>query len=506
MNVALILAGGVGNRLGAKIPKQFIEVLGKPVLAYTIEAFEKHPEIDAVLVACVKSYMDYMWEMKEKYKLSKLKWVCEGGDTFQGSVLNGVKHLEEKISRDDIVLVHFGASPFLTGDIITDCIRVCKEKGNAISTTDFYVLSGKKKSTESVADPNNCSEEYIDRETLAVMNSPHAFKYGFINDLYKEAIETGVIDTVEPHTTTLMYAMGKKIYFSLGSQNNIKITRKEDLELFEGYVLEQQRKSKETIEGEVVVFLADGFEECEGLLVVDLLRRAGLKVIMASIMGRRDVKSSRNILVHADCLAESVNYDKARIVVLPGGRLGTENLSKSGIVKEQCLSFAKNKLVAAVCAAPSILSSLGILEGRKATVHPDFEDKMNRAVVLNESVVVDKNIITGQGLGVTQSFAFELMRMLGKEDMITPIKISICCPHYVSYLTTDEKREAINRRVHKTANWEKWNHINMSLDLTEKEERLKRLFKEFFIEENYSLYPDLMTELDEQGWEIAEPV
>ena len=241
MNVALILAGGVGNRLGANIPKQFIEVCGKPVLAYTIEAFERHPEIDAVLVACVKPYIDYMWEMKEKYELSKLKWVCEGGDTFQGSVLNGIRYLEDKISLDDTVLIHFGASPFITGDIISDCIRVCKEKGNAISTTDFYLLSGKKKTTDSVSEPENYTEEYINRDTIAIMNTPHAFQYGFVSDMYKEAIETGVIDTVEPHTTTLMYAMGKKIYFALGNQLNIKITRKEDLDLFEGYVLMKQK-------------------------------------------------------------------------------------------------------------------------------------------------------------------------------------------------------------------------------------------------------------------------
>ena len=245
MNVALILAGGVGNRLGAKIPKQFIEVLGKPVLAYTIDAFEQHPEIDAVLVACVKPYMDYMWEMKEKYGLTKLKWVTEGGDTFQGSVLNGIRFLEDKIGREDIVLVHFGASPFITVDIISDVIRVCKEKGNAISATDYYLLCGRKKATSSVTDPDNYTEEYINRDTIAVMNSPHAFRYGFIDDLYKEAIETGVIDTVEPHTTTLMYAMGKKIYFSYGSQNNIKITRKEDLDLFEGYVLMKQKRARE---------------------------------------------------------------------------------------------------------------------------------------------------------------------------------------------------------------------------------------------------------------------
>lgn len=424
MNVALILAGGVGNRLGAKIPKQFIEVLGKPVLAYTIEAFEKHPEIDAVIVACVKPYIDYMWQMKEKYGLSKLKWVTEGGDTFQGSVLNGVRYLEDKISRDDIILVHFGASPFLTGDIITDCIKVCKEKGNAISTTDFYVLSGKKKSTESVAIPENYSDEYIDRETIAVMNSPHAFKYGFIDDLYKEAVETGVIDTVEPHTTTLMYAMGKRIYFALGSQNNIKITRKEDLELFEGYVLEQQRKSQETMIGDVIVFLADGFEECEGLLVVDLLRRSGLKVIMASVMGRRDVKSSREILIQADCLAENVDYSRAKMIVLPGGRHGIENLNNNEIVKEECVSFAKDKYVAAVCAAPSLLASYGLI--KQATVHPDFKDQMFGAEVLEESVAVDGNIITGQGLGTTIPFALKLVEIMVGKEMADQIKNAIC--------------------------------------------------------------------------------
>ena len=424
MNVALILAGGVGNRLGAKIPKQFIEVLGKPVLAYTIDAFEKHPEIDGILVACIKPYMNYMWEMKEKYGLSKLKWVTEGGDTFQGSVLNGIRYLEDKVSRDDIVLIHFGASPFITGDIISDCIRVCKEKGNAISTTDFYLLSGKKKKVSSVSDSDNYTEEYINRDTVAIMNTPHAFKFGFVSDMYKEAIETSVIDSVEPHTTTLMYAMGKRIYFALGSQNNIKITRKEDLELFEGYVLEQHRKSKGKVSGDVIVFLADGFEECEGLLVVDILRRAGLEVIMASIMDRSDIKSSREILIQADCLAENVEYDKAKLIVLPGGRVGTENLSKSDTVLEQCKTFAKDKYVAAVCAAPSILARLGLVE--KATVHPDFMDHMGKVEVLDEPVVVDGNIITGQGLGATIPFALKLVEMLTDKVVADKIAAAIC--------------------------------------------------------------------------------
>ena len=119
MNVAVILAGGVGNRVGAGIPKQFIEVLGKPILAYTIDPFEKHPDVDAVLVVCVKPYIDYIWELKEKYSFKKLIWVAEGGATFQESMINGVDFLKERISRDDTVLFHFGASPFITSDIIS---------------------------------------------------------------------------------------------------------------------------------------------------------------------------------------------------------------------------------------------------------------------------------------------------------------------------------------------------------------------------------------------------
>ena len=244
MNIAVILAGGVGNRLGAGIPKQFVEVLGKPILAYTIEEFQKHPEIDRILVVCVKSYLSFMEEMKTKYNFTKFVWLTAGGATFQESMLNGVRFLEDKVKRDDIVLFHFGASPFITGDIISDAIRVCAEKGNAISTTDFLLLSGKKKTTKSTTDSENYSDEYINRDTVAVMNTPHAFKYGFIDDLYKEAIQSGVINTVEPHTTTLMYAMGKPIYFSCGSQTNIKITRKEDLDLFEGYILMKRKREQ----------------------------------------------------------------------------------------------------------------------------------------------------------------------------------------------------------------------------------------------------------------------
>ena len=228
-NIAVLLAGGIGARVGAKIPKQFINVQGKPILAYTIEKFQNHKEIDYILVVCHKDYISYLEDYSKEQNYTKVRWIVEGGKDFQHSVLNGIYGLEGKVEDNDIVLVHFGASPFVTDEIISDSIKVAKEKGNAISTTPFFILSGVKTDSEK-------SLEYIDRDTIACMNSPHAFNYKFIKDTYDKGIETGVINEVEPHTTTMMYKMGLPIYFSKGSQTNIKITTKEDLELFEAYI------------------------------------------------------------------------------------------------------------------------------------------------------------------------------------------------------------------------------------------------------------------------------
>lgn len=126
MNVPIILAGGVGSRVGADKPKQFIEILGKPVLVYTIEAFQNHPDIDAIEIVCIKSHIDYLKGLIEEYKLDKVRWIAEGGEDFQHSVINGVNNLKGKLSDDDIVLVHYGASPFVSEEIITDAIRVAK--------------------------------------------------------------------------------------------------------------------------------------------------------------------------------------------------------------------------------------------------------------------------------------------------------------------------------------------------------------------------------------------
>jgi len=229
MNWVMMLAGGVGSRLGADKPKQFIEILEKPVIVYTIEAFQKHNEIDQIEVVCVKSHLNYMKQLIRKYQLDKVEIVVEGGENYQQSVIRGLKGLEEKCSSEDIVLIHWGASAFIEADIISDSIRICRQKGNAISMTPFFVMAGTRDGEKSL--------NWIDREQVACMASPHTFRYGDLKNLYERAISDGIINQVEPHTTTLMYKMGVPIYFSKGSQTNIKITTQEDLRLFEGYVL-----------------------------------------------------------------------------------------------------------------------------------------------------------------------------------------------------------------------------------------------------------------------------
>lgn len=236
MNIAIILAGGVGSRVGANVPKQFIEVYEKPIIAYTLDVFENHPEIDAIEIVCVKEYIYKLSEIISKYNYSKVKYVAEGGKDFQHSVINGIFNLENKINDDDVVLIHWAASPFVTNEIISDCIKVASEKGNSISANPCYLLYG--------SNDNGKSTKFIDRDSIVTMSAPQGFNYNFIKNLYKKAINDGLLDKVEPHTTSLMYFMGETIYLARGCQTNIKITTKEDIELFKGYIGRKYNESK----------------------------------------------------------------------------------------------------------------------------------------------------------------------------------------------------------------------------------------------------------------------
>lgn len=237
MVTAIILAGGVGSRVGAGRPKQFIEVLGKPVLAYTIEIFQNSPQIDAIEVVCHKKWKEYLMGMIEQYGLSKVKWIADGGDTFQDSVMSGINNLKDTIKPDDYVMIQYGAAPFTSDKIVNDVIRVMKDKGSAITATPCYQLLGSN-------DENATSKTWGDRDKYIQIACPYGFRFDYLLNVYERAKKKGLIEKVEPHTTSLMYALGDRLYQAYGDQTNIKITTKEDLALFEGYVLLQQRKMK----------------------------------------------------------------------------------------------------------------------------------------------------------------------------------------------------------------------------------------------------------------------
>lgn len=234
MTTAIILAGGVGSRVGAERPKQFVEVLGKPILAYTIEIFETHPEVDAIEVVCHKSWKIYLEDMISKYDYKKVKWIVDGGNTFQDSVINGVNALKDKISRKDYVLIQYGAAPFTSKKIVTDVIRVMKKKVSAVTGTPCYQLLGSKE--------GNISKKWVNRDLYVQIACPYGFEYGYLLDVYERAEKQGLLEKIEPHTTSIIYALGDELNLAYGDQTNIKITTKEDIYMFEGYVLMKEKR------------------------------------------------------------------------------------------------------------------------------------------------------------------------------------------------------------------------------------------------------------------------
>lgn len=171
------------------------------------------------------------------------------------------------------------------------------------------------------------------------------------------------------------------------------------------------------------IFMADGCEEIEGLTVVDVVRRAGLEIETISIMGKREVTSSHKVTFLTDTTAEEADFNSLDGIVLPGGMPGTLNLGAHATVVKVIRAFAKEgKLVAAICAAPSVLGENGLLEGHHATCHPGFEDKLQGAITSEDNVVVDANFITSRGMGTAIDFAIEIVKYLDANADIAHIK------------------------------------------------------------------------------------
>ncbi len=181
----------------------------------------------------------------------------------------------------------------------------------------------------------------------------------------------------------------------------------------------------------VYLFLANGFEEIEGLTVVDLLRRAGVEIIMVSVTGELQVTGSHKITILADALFEEISYSDADMLVLPGGMPGTKNLLEHKGLDQLLREYAlTNGKLAAICAAPKVLGTKGLLKGRKATCYPGNEDALLGAHVMNAAVVTDGNIITSKGMGTSIDFSMALIKVLRNDEEAERIAQAIQYQYY----------------------------------------------------------------------------
>lgn len=237
MNIAIIIAGGSGHRMGQDIPKQFINVYDKPVIIYTLESFQNHPMIDAVEVVCLDGWENILQAYAKQFNIDKLKWIVPGGDSGQESIRNGVYNLEDKCKEGDIIIIHDGVRPVIDGTILTDVIRTAEKYGNGVTSRPvneqiFWV----DKENESV------TTSYIPREQVRIVATPQAYEFANLDKRYHEAFDTGVGIDGSNYTNTMMVQLGETLHFAAGSDRNMKLTTKENLELFKAVLKTEENK------------------------------------------------------------------------------------------------------------------------------------------------------------------------------------------------------------------------------------------------------------------------
>ncbi len=223
MNIALIIAGGNGRRMQQEIPKQFLNVNDKPVMIYTLEAFQSHPDIDAIGVVCVDGWHDILMAYARQYKISKLEWIVSGGENGQGSIRNGLLEAEKRYGENDIILVHDAIRPMVSHEIISDCIVQCKRHGSAVSIVPCNTVA-LRRATEQT------SSEVVPRDQLALTQTPQAFPLKKLCDAHRKAKEVGITNSIA--SCTLMIELGETVHFSIGAETNIKLTTPDDLKIF----------------------------------------------------------------------------------------------------------------------------------------------------------------------------------------------------------------------------------------------------------------------------------
>ncbi len=231
MNIAIIIAGGSGNRMGQDIPKQFINVYDKPILMYTLEGFQRHPMVDAIEVVCIEGWENMVQAYANQFNITKLKWIVKGGGSAQESIRNGVLNLEGKVAADDTIIVHDGIRPMIDDTVLTDVIEKAQQFGNAVTSLPYneqiFVVSN---------DDSETTTQFIPRETLRRVSTPQAYRFDLLSEKYHEAFEKGIGIYGSHYTNTMMVELGVRLHFAKGSDKNIKLTTKDDLELFKGYL------------------------------------------------------------------------------------------------------------------------------------------------------------------------------------------------------------------------------------------------------------------------------
>lgn len=228
MNIALITAGGIGSRMNQEIPKQFLHVNNKPIIIYTLEAFEKNPNIDAIIVAVLKNWENFLWAYAKQYHITKLKWVVVGGRSGHESIHNCLAKLNsEHVPNDSVIMIHDGNRPLISQDIIADSLATYEKYGSAVAAIPCVEVVFRSQDKIS-------SNEYLDRDELFRTQTPHTYSLKTLLDAHEKWREANLPEM--PATCALMNSLGEKIYFSKGSEKNLKITTMDDLDIFKALI------------------------------------------------------------------------------------------------------------------------------------------------------------------------------------------------------------------------------------------------------------------------------
>lgn len=223
--IAILTAGGTGTRTHQDLPKQFLTVENKPILIYTLEAFQRHPSIDEIYVSCLEGWSAVLEAYAKQFNITKLRRIVTGGATGQESIFNGLKAVTEdhEETGEIVVMIHDGNRPMLPQDVITDNLVKQKRFGSAVAvipTTEVVFVS-----QDGIE-----SNVALNREELWRTQTPHSYKFDELWGVHNRAVEDGVTNMAA--SCSLMQKYGYPTYFSKGSEKNIKITTVEDIEIF----------------------------------------------------------------------------------------------------------------------------------------------------------------------------------------------------------------------------------------------------------------------------------